>query len=111
MNLRLTVESVDIATRILLVTLQSEDLDDMKKEFMARAGNNGRQLFLKGIAKSGSDYKYVSGLSVRDFLRQNSVMTIDLKHHEAHKLRGEGGKRNQYLFLEHAKMIVHHPPI
>jgi hypothetical protein len=66
-----------------------EDLDNVKKEFMATVGNNGRQLFLKGIAKSGSDYEHVSGFSVRDFLRQNSVMTIDLKHYEVQKLRGK----------------------
>ncbi len=88
-NLRLTVESVYISTRLLLVSLQSDDLDNVKKEFIGKVGDNGRHISLRGLARSGSDYEVVSGYSVRDFLREGSTIEIELNDFSAQKLRGK----------------------
>lgn len=88
-NLRMTIKHVDAGTRILWVTIQSDDLDNEKKEFIGEVKDDGRKLVLKGIARSGSKYEMVSGYSVRDFLRKGSTMEINLDDFNSGKLRGE----------------------
>lgn len=94
-NLRLTIESVDPAGRTVKASMQSSDLDDAKKTFSGKVGDDGRGLNLTGIVGTGSEYVYTSGYHVLDFLKRDSSMRIDLTDCNARKLRGkvENGTR------------------
>ena len=87
-SLRLDIVSVDPEERTIVATLKSSDLDDVEKEFRGTIGEGGRQLFLQGVAGSGSDYEPVSGYDVRDLLRKSSVQKLNLTDCNARKLRG-----------------------
>ena len=96
-NLRMNVVSVDAGNRSIVVTLQSEDLDNGEKEFKGTIDYDG-SLKLEGIKDTGSDYDRDSSYHVRNLLDRDSSMKIELNAY-GDKIRGpaEDGT-NLYFF-------------
>ena len=96
-NLRMNIISVDAEQNSIVVTLQSEDLDNGEKEFRGTFEPDG-SLKLEGTKNTGSDYDRDSSYHVRNLLDRDSTMKIELTVYGS-KIRGpaEDGT-NLYFF-------------
>ncbi len=96
-NIRMNIISLDAEKHTIVVTLQSEDLDNGEKEFRGTFDSDG-SLKLEGIKDTGSDYDRDSSYHVRNLLDRDSSMKIELEAYGS-KIKGpaEDGT-NLYFF-------------